>query len=146
MSSFERKRGFKRSGHNCCALGCSHKSGIERCSFYSFPKDSTWFDKWVDAVKRCAVDDNGKVLPHKRWIPESHHRLCSCHFSICPNPASRKIGWNHVLPDRLPGVRSRTPRSTVRSTSRRISEPAIKRRKIGDDIQVGLCCVCVCYK
>ena len=136
MESSERTKfviGFKATGHHCCALGCSHKSAIDGCSFYSFPKDLTWFNKWVDAVKRCAVDDNGKVLPHKRWIPEPHHRLCSCHFSNPPNAKSRRIGWNHVLPDMLPGVKGHTPRSTKKATSRTSSLPPPKRRKIVKD-------------
>jgi hypothetical protein len=131
MASILGKRLFKATGHNCCAVGCNHKSAVASCSFFSFPKDKTWLDKWVDAVKRCAVDENGKVLPNKRWVPESHHRLCSCHFSSPPNPVSRRLGWNHVIPDRLPGVKSHTPRST---RTRSYSQQLLKRRRLAEEV------------
>lgn len=122
------KVGFKPTGHNCCAFDCNHKSASSTCSFLSFPKDKVWREVWVSAIKRCAIDNDGKVL-NKLWQPDLHHRLCSCHFSVPPKATSRKIGWNHVVPDLLPGVRSKTPRSTRKSTSRDCG-PVLKKRRL----------------
>lgn len=138
--------GFTATGHHCCAVECNHKNAVNKCSFYSFPKNSIWFNKWVDAVKRCAVDESGKVLPHKRWTPEKHHRLCSCHFTNPPNAKSRRVGWNHVLPDKLPGVKEYERRRTSKSTSRTSPLlPPRKRRLVEvDDTEDILEVVCIC--
>ena len=129
MTEERRRATFRSSGHHCCAFGCNHKSGLSKCSFFSFPGHPMWRDRWVAAVKRCAVDDSGKVLVNKAWEPATHHRLCSCHFTSPPVAGSRKIGWNHVIPDLLPGAKAKTPRSTTKSTARLSAPPAVKKRR-----------------
>lgn len=79
------------------------------------------------------MDDKGRILHNRSWTPQPHHRLCSCHFTHPPVPGSRKIGWNHVLPDKLPGVKLCTPRSTLKSTSRTFCTSQLKRRKLADN-------------
>ena len=99
MSSKRPKLGFHSSGDHCCAIGCSHKRAKNDCSFFSFPSEKQWFDYWVNALKHCKVVETGTALPGTRWLPQKHHRLCSCHFSNPLNAKSCRLGWNHIIPD-----------------------------------------------
>lgn len=127
------KLGFSACGEHCCAIDCSHKRGTHDCHFYSFPSAPEWREKWITAIKRCAVTEDGKVRPGVRWEPKPHHRLCSCHFTDPPNPRSRRLFWNHVVPDVLPGSSISKSRPTSKSTNRKFSPKKSRKCLFKDD-------------
>uniref|UniRef100_A0A8W8LDI8 THAP-type domain-containing protein n=1 Tax=Magallana gigas TaxID=29159 RepID=A0A8W8LDI8_MAGGI len=82
----------------CVAYGCNHHRAYgATCTFFIFPEDPEYFQRWVNACKREVVYESGK---RTKWTPSEYQKLCSCHFENdrCPDPKSRKSGNKNKIP------------------------------------------------
>lgn len=60
-----------------------------------FPIINHGRDKWIHAVKMISISKSGQPLDIL-WIPDDHHKLCTCHSTNQPNSKHRRQGGNHV--------------------------------------------------
>lgn len=82
----------------CVAYGCNHHRAYgATCTFFTFPEDPEYFQRWTNACKRDVVYESGK---RTKWTPSEYQKLCSCHFENdrCPDPKSRKPGNKNKIP------------------------------------------------
>ena len=109
----------------CAAYGCSTRSGRDKVSLYSFPKDPGRRRKWTDRVA-ASWSASGSAFTLK-----VHSRLCSKHFTqdqfkpLGPDFA-KEIGYGHKVFLRLnsDAVLSVFETVTVDGNSSLASEPS----------------------
>ncbi len=63
----------RKSGQECCVVGCNNRSGKDREAgvkrhYYRIPKKPELGQLWIDAI------------PRTNWNPKYYHRVCSDHF------------------------------------------------------------------
>ena len=140
--SYEPPSKKKRFGDHCSAFDCNHKRSDQNCSFLSFPSNAEWKKKWVVAMGRLHVEEDGKVNPDKLWEPKDHHRLCTCHFSEPPDPRKRKAGWNHRIPDLCrPEPRKEAARGLAKARTDRMEARTLKSTVVQSSTPVDYECV-----
>ena len=119
----------------CAAYGCNSRSGVDRVSFFRFPKDVGLRKVWIQRLNR------GESAT-KSFAPKYHHRLCSKHFDdssfIISPKFAQEIGYreNFILrlkEDAVPSIfvnaegREKRPAPAERRSASAILE---KKRKL----------------
>ncbi len=65
-------------GDHCSAFDCNHKRSDQKCSFLSCPSYAEWKKKWIVAIGRLHVGEDGYVNPDKTVATkETSHTLLS---------------------------------------------------------------------
>ena len=120
----------------CAAYGCNSRSGVDRVSFFRFPKNAGLRKIWIQRLNR------GESAT-KSFAPNSHHRLCSKHFDdssyILSPKFAQDIGYGkkfilRLKEDALPSIfvdaegREKRPAPALRRSASAILE---KKRKLG---------------
>ena len=67
---------------SCCVFDCSNNSKTNsNVQFYVISDDEERRQRWLRAINRNAVDDDGKIVKGKLWSPKSKYNyVCSRHF------------------------------------------------------------------
>ena len=66
---------------SCCVQNCSNNAKSQPdLNFYILPPEKQRRRRWLKAVGRAEIDENGKVLDNT-WSPKTrYHYVCSEHF------------------------------------------------------------------
>ena len=64
-----------------CVENCSNNAKSQpNLNFYILPDDKQQHRRWLQAVGRTQIDENGKVLDKTRSPKTQYHYVCSEHF------------------------------------------------------------------
>ncbi|XP_057689592.1 THAP domain-containing protein 11-like isoform X2 [Corythoichthys intestinalis] len=67
---------------SCCVVGCkTRKSSEPHLKFFILPHEERRRSKWLKAINRATVKEDGSVDHSRLWEPNSKHNyVCSRHF------------------------------------------------------------------
>lgn len=116
----------------CAAYGCNSRSGVDKVSFFRFPKDVGFRKIWIQRLNR------GESAT-KDFAPNSHHKLCSKHFEdsafVLSPKFAEEIGYGErfhlrLNEDALPTIfEAPTAKQQKRQIDRRSASAILEKKR-----------------
>ncbi|XP_056007410.1 THAP domain-containing protein 11-like [Ostrea edulis] len=100
----------------CCVHGCTaNSSSNSDRNFFIIPKESNRRERWLRAINRAHVNEDGSVDQNKLWAPTSgHNYVCSAHFV-----SGKKVN-DPCHPDFVPSVFPQNEDSAFSKSSKKV--------------------------